>query len=281
MTTRMRRHHEPLHEDRPLMLACGRRHAARGWHARLQGCLLRSDGRSRHIPTTGQKIYIFWHEYILLPLYCAGIANLAMLLSRHPTPTFCRGRPTWASTWSAARLARRTAGARMLRKSQHMNLTITPDGPRGPRGSWPRARSIVVEAGMPLVAMGLGYDRPWRMEVGPVRRAAPFSRARAFGPPMTIPPNLDRDGIEHYRQHVERLLNRLTAKPKPGRPWGAASSRKCRPGANCWAMEVQDHAHRAPVPIMTPPVPSGMPCELPNEDADAIDRKIVSSSIPL
>ncbi len=31
----------------------------------------------------GQKIYIFWHEYILAPLYLRGNCNLAMLLSRH------------------------------------------------------------------------------------------------------------------------------------------------------------------------------------------------------
>ncbi len=31
----------------------------------------------------GQKIYIFWHEYILFPLYLRGHCNMAMLLSRH------------------------------------------------------------------------------------------------------------------------------------------------------------------------------------------------------
>ena len=33
---------------------------------------------------SGQKIYIFWHEYILFPLYLRGHCNLTMLLSRHP-----------------------------------------------------------------------------------------------------------------------------------------------------------------------------------------------------
>ena len=32
---------------------------------------------------SGQKIYIFWHEYILFPLYLRGNCNLTMLLSRH------------------------------------------------------------------------------------------------------------------------------------------------------------------------------------------------------
>ena len=31
----------------------------------------------------GQRIYLFWHEYILFPLFHRGHCNLAMLLSRH------------------------------------------------------------------------------------------------------------------------------------------------------------------------------------------------------
>ena len=34
-------------------------------------------------PYHGQKIYIFWHENILMPLYLRGYCNMAMLLSRH------------------------------------------------------------------------------------------------------------------------------------------------------------------------------------------------------
>ena len=31
----------------------------------------------------GQKMYIFWHEYLLCPLYLRGHCNLTMLLSMH------------------------------------------------------------------------------------------------------------------------------------------------------------------------------------------------------
>jgi lysophospholipid acyltransferase (LPLAT)-like uncharacterized protein len=31
-----------------------------------------------------QRIYIFWHENILIPLHLRGHCNLAMLLSQHP-----------------------------------------------------------------------------------------------------------------------------------------------------------------------------------------------------
>ena len=65
---------------------CSASAAIRGWMGTLdyRVALLRSDAS---IPPAGecrgQKIYIFWHEYILFPLYLRGHCNLAMLLSRH------------------------------------------------------------------------------------------------------------------------------------------------------------------------------------------------------
>jgi lysophospholipid acyltransferase (LPLAT)-like uncharacterized protein len=31
----------------------------------------------------GQRLYLFWHEYVLFPLYLFGHCDVAMLLSRH------------------------------------------------------------------------------------------------------------------------------------------------------------------------------------------------------
>ncbi len=51
-----------------------------------------------------------------------------------------------------------------------------------------------------------------------------FSRARAVvGPPVMIPAELDRTGLETCRLRTERLLNCLTAEAEA---WAAAGSRK-------------------------------------------------------
>jgi len=165
----------------------------------------------------GQKIYVFWHENILFPLYLRGHCNLAMLLSRHRDADilsevadhlgfeFVRG-----STGKGGGTALRE----LLRKSREMNLTITPDGPRGPRRVLAQGPIYLSsKLGLPLVAMGFGYDRPWRMRSWDrFAIPRPYTRARAVvSPPMVIPPDLDRDGVEHYRVQVERLLNRLTS----------------------------------------------------------------------
>lgn len=164
----------------------------------------------------GQKIYIFWHEYILFPLYLRGHCNLAMLLSRHRDADVL-SRLAYHFGFEFVRGSTNRGGVmalrELLRKSRQMHLTITPDGPRGPRRQLaPGPIFLASKLGLPLVAMGYGYDRPWR--VNSWDRFAiprPFSRARAVpSPEIFIPPDLDRDGIEDYRQRIERLLNRLT-----------------------------------------------------------------------
>ncbi len=178
----------------------------------------------------GQKIYIFWHEYILLPIYMYGHCNISMLLSRHRDAEilshaahhlgfdFVRGSTNRGGV---------AAIRKLLEKSRNMHLTITPDGPRGPRRRLaPGSIYIASKLGLPLVVGGHGCDRPWRMKNAWDRFVIPrpFSRARVIASrDIYIPPNLDRAGLEHFRQKVERLMNRLTLEAEA---WAAAGTRK-------------------------------------------------------
>ena len=106
-----------------------------------------------------------------------------------------------------------TALRELASRARTGNLTITPDGPRGPRRRLaPGCIYLASTLGIPIVAMGLGYDRPWRL--GTWDRFAvprPWSHARAVvSRAIGVPPGLDRDGIERHRAGVERLLVRLS-----------------------------------------------------------------------
>jgi hypothetical protein len=106
------------------------------------------------------------------------------------------------------------------------NLTITPDGPRGPRRQLAAGCVFLASTlGIPIVAMGLGYDRPWR--VGTWDRFAvprPWSRARGVvSRAVAIPPELDRDGIEWHRNGIERLLLHVSEEAEA---WAAAGTRR-------------------------------------------------------
>ncbi len=179
----------------------------------------------------GNKIYLFWHEYILFPLYLRGHCNLSMLLSRHRDAEilshvahhlgfdFVRGSTNRGGV-SALR--------ELLAKSRQMHLTITPDGPRGPRRRMaPGPIYLASKLGLPLVLMGYAYDRPWRLPSWdrfavprPASRACAIATGEIF-----IPPDLDRAGLEHHRLQTEQLLNRLTEEAEA---W--AESRRRKPG---------------------------------------------------
>lgn len=169
-----------------------------------------------HPDYNGQKIYVFWHEYILFPIALRGHCNLAMLLSRHADAeilSHAAGHLGFDCVRGSSNRGGAAALRSLLEKSRTMNLAITPDGPRGPRRSLAIGPVFLAsKLEMPLIPMGFGYDRPWRAKSWD-RFAVPrpFSRARAVvGPALSIPPNLDRDGLERCRREVEGTLNMLT-----------------------------------------------------------------------
>jgi len=184
-----------------------------------------------HRDYRGAKIYVFWHENILMPLFLRGHSNISMLLSRHADANILdrvarmmgfgvvRGSTSHGSMTALRELSDRASRG---------NLTITPDGPRGPRRRLaPGCVFLASSLGIPVVAMGLGFERPWRTSTWD-RFAVPrpFSRARAVvSRAVAVPPALDRDGIEWHRTGIERLLTHLT---DDAEAWATAGTR--RPG---------------------------------------------------
>ncbi|MGI6401333.1 MAG: lysophospholipid acyltransferase family protein [Thermoguttaceae bacterium] len=170
-------------------------------------------------PNDGQRrIYIFWHEYIQYFIYLRRHCHLAMLLSRHRDADILED-VARSLGFDGVRGSTNRGGVKALRammrkeKDESFHLTITPDGPRGPRRVLaPGCVYLASRLQIPIVAMGVGYDRPLRFNSWD-RYAVPRPGSRVRCIPsgdIMVPPNLEREDLEHYRQKIEIILNGLT-----------------------------------------------------------------------
>jgi lysophospholipid acyltransferase (LPLAT)-like uncharacterized protein len=174
-------------------------------------------------------IFALWHEYLVCPFYLRPHCRIAMLISRHRDAEWLSeaARHMGFSTVRGSTNRGGDAAIRQLvRASRTSCLAITPDGPRGPRHQVaPGCVFLSSRLNAPLVPVGVGYDRPWRLPTWD-RFAVPrpYSRARVVvGPRVQVPPGLDRDGLEVYRRRVESMVKELT---DDAEAWAASGERR-------------------------------------------------------
>ncbi len=170
-------------------------------------------------PNDGQRrIYIFWHEYIQFFIHLRKHCHLAMLISKHSDADVLEIVAKQLG-FEVARGSTNRGGLQALRemmrreKQDSFHLTITPDGPRGPRRVLaPGCVYLASKLQIPIVAMGVGYDRPYRLKSWD-RFAVPRIGSRARCIPsgdILVPPDLDREGLEYFRKKIEIVLNELS-----------------------------------------------------------------------
>src|SRR5262245_32647595 len=214
-----------------------------------------------HTHHTGRFIYLCWHECLVMPVALHGDQRMVALASGHRDGVLI-GRIMRALGWNVVHGSSTrggTAAVMRLLRDDTRHISISPDGPRGPRRTMAAgAVFLASRLGLPIVCVGYGYDRPWRMKSWD-RFAVPrpFTRGRAmFGPPLSVPPGADREELERYRLWFEGLLSWLTEEAER---WATEGGR--RPG------EVRHLPHRAARSVRVPLAPSAPP--MPTQLADA------------
>lgn len=162
-----------------------------------------------------KRIYVFWHEYILFYLYHRKNCRISMLLSRHRDAD-CLQEVAKIFGFGTVRGSTKRGGAAALREmmehAESHHLTITPDGPRGPRRRLaPGSIFLASKLQLPIVAIGIGYQTPWRVPTWDrFAIPRPFTRARAIiSPEIMIPSRLTQDELEKQCRTIENLINRL------------------------------------------------------------------------
>lgn len=171
-----------------------------------------------HQPGLGTRyIYAAWHENMLLLAYHYGRPDIFVLISQHADGEMiaevCRHLRFRLIRGSTTRGGVESI-RRMLRLGRQAHLAITPDGPRGPRRHVHQGLIyLAARTGMPIVPVGVGFERPWRMRSWD-RFAVPRPWSLSVcvtGPVIQIPPDLDRDQLEQYRLAVEEAMAQANA----------------------------------------------------------------------
>ena len=202
----------------------------RGWMSTLDYQVMYADPTvdSVHPECRQRFIYLCWHEYMLFGAYLRGRCGLSVLASRHRDGQLMAdvaGNLGWGIIQGSTSRGGAKALLEMLRHDAG-HLSLTPDGPRGPRRTVALgAIYVAARAGMPLVCCGYGYDRPWRARSWDrFALPRPYSRARAVSSgPIEIPTDLDRAGLESYRRRIEHLMHDLTEEAEQ---WAASGKRR-------------------------------------------------------
>ena len=163
-------------------------------------------------------IYAFWHEYILMPAYHRKRTRIMVLISQHADGQLISELVKWFG-FEAVRGSTTRGGIeairQLLRTGRQTHVAITPDGPRGPRRRLqPGLIYLASRTGMPIVPVGVGYERAWR-----ARNWDRFAIPRPWcwatcvsGQPIRIPQNADREQLESFRRQVEATLHAITEK---------------------------------------------------------------------
>jgi lysophospholipid acyltransferase (LPLAT)-like uncharacterized protein len=93
------------------------------------------------------------------------------------------------------------------------NVSFTPDGPRGPKYKMSRGPiHLASKTGSPILPLSINASRYWSLgSWDGFQIAKPFAKLTLIiGDVIEIPPDLDAEGLEEWRQIVETKLMAIT-----------------------------------------------------------------------
>ena len=161
-------------------------------------------------------LFAFWHENILLAAYHYGRPDIYVLISEHADgqliAEMCRHLRFRLVRGSTTRGGMR-AVREIIRLAGKYHLSVTPDGPRGPRRQVQLGLVyLAARTGLPIVPVAIACGRAWRLHSWD-RFALPYPWSRASmvsAEPIRVPATVDKAGLEAYRIQVEQALQHAT-----------------------------------------------------------------------
>jgi lysophospholipid acyltransferase (LPLAT)-like uncharacterized protein len=171
----------------------------------------------RRLAAGERCIYALWHARMLPLIYAYRGLGVAALVSQSRDGELITGvieRIGYVSVRGSSTRGGQEGFNELVRQAeQGRSLTITPDGPRGPREVVkPGLVRLASRTGLPVLPVASASRRPWVMRSWDgFRVPRPFSRVWiSYGEPVVVPPGLDEAGVETWRQRLEEALRANT-----------------------------------------------------------------------
>jgi lysophospholipid acyltransferase (LPLAT)-like uncharacterized protein len=167
---------------------------------------------------TGDKrfLYCIWHDQIVMTVFFNRPCRVAGLVSRHQDGSYLADAMRLVGV-TPVRGSSSRGGAQAMRQmfdaARELHISITPDGPRGPRR---RVKEGIVylasRSGRPIVPVALACQRAWRIRGSwtDMLIPRPFTTAFAIaGEPIHVPAGQSREQLVEYTARVQAAMDGL------------------------------------------------------------------------
>jgi lysophospholipid acyltransferase (LPLAT)-like uncharacterized protein len=164
-------------------------------------------------------IFALWHSRILPLTFTHRGLGVAVLISRHRDGELI-ARMVEHLGYVTARGSSTRGGGEGAREmltfaERGRALAVTPDGPRGPKEVVKIGLVYLASrSGLPVIPVGASASREWRLRSWDgFRIPQPFSRlVVAYGESIEVPPELEGEALEPWRERIERGVAAITAR---------------------------------------------------------------------
>ncbi len=161
-----------------------------------------------------RHLYCVWHDQIVMILFSGKPQRAAGLVSKHQDGSYVADvmrmlnvKPVRGSTKRGGAEALK----QLLEAAKDHHITITPDGPRGPRHEIkPGIVFLASHTGRKIVPTAFACRSYWSIKGNwtDMMIPKPFTTIIAFGgQPLDVPPNLSREGIAEYAAKLEAIMH--------------------------------------------------------------------------
>jgi len=189
------------------------------WYLRLVGVtgstIWLGQEHLDQLKDAGQScIFCFWHRNATQATWALGYRGLAVLISASDDGELAtrtvhkmgnhtvRGSSSKGGAWALLEMIR------WLKTGKE--AVITPDGPRGPVMKVQKGTiTLASKSGVPLVPFHMESDKQWTLEKSWDTHRIPKLFAKkviCFGEPLLVPPKLNAEEAEFWREKVEQAM---------------------------------------------------------------------------